>query len=295
MPTEILTADQYLTEDWHQLRRNGISASEVAVVMGLSPFMTPFALYHNKVGDWRTPVTEAMEMGHKLEPFVADLLAERLGDSHVLTKVGTWQADYPKWALATPDRLAQNEMGDENVELKSTTVFDGWGPDESDEVPVHYQCQAQWQMLCTDTAVTHFGVLFKGSHFRHYTLPRSDADINIMVAKGKEFMARLRYKNPPPVDEGASTLAVLKHLHPEVDPDETVMIPADLAREYREAHNDTLAAESRKSAAENRIRYLAGSAKRIVDEDGVAVATRSVYQRRGYAVQPTTIDQLRSA
>ena len=37
--------------DWLTARRQGITASEIAIVMGLSPYSSPFALYHRKTGD----------------------------------------------------------------------------------------------------------------------------------------------------------------------------------------------------------------------------------------------------
>jgi hypothetical protein len=145
-------------------------------------------------------------------------------------------------------------------------------------------------MLCTGTFETHVGVLFKGNHFRHYVVPRDSDDINTMVAKGREFMQRLTHNNPPPIDEGASTLAALKHMNPSIDPDETVMVSKEIADAYRAAVADLSDAKARKRAAESRLRYLMGSAARAVDEDGLALASRSIFERQG-----TTVDQLRSA
>jgi putative phage-type endonuclease len=300
MPTEILTADQYLSEDWHQLRRNAISASEIAAVLGISPWATPFSLFYAKRDDWRTPVTEKMRMGHLLEPIVADLLCERLcqlgGGSELLANTGTWRSGAHDWALATPDRLRTSTYGGpvENVELKTTEGYDDWGPDESDEIPVYYRAQVQWQMYCTELQTTQVGVLFRGNHFRHYTVERDDADIELMVKKAEEFMGRLWNNTPPPIDDGQATLDTLKRLHPELT-DETVMISNELAREWREVQDDLSEAKSRKRSVENRIRYLLGSGNRVVDSNGDPVLTRQVFDRKGYEVSPTTIDKLASA
>jgi putative phage-type endonuclease len=303
MPTEILTADQYLTEDWHQLRRSAISASEIAAVMGISPWSSPFALYYQKKDDWRAPVTEAMEMGHRLEPIVAELLAERLeqqGYFFTMLQTGTWQADNPEWALATPDRLlfwSPNDGNDhtENVELKSTTVYDDWGPDESDEIPVHYRAQVQWQMYCTGLQRTHVGVLFKGNHFRHYVIDRDETDIESMLTAADLFMQRLRTNTPPPVDGSEATLDTLRRLHPDLV-DEDVTLPQHLIREWREASNDLTAAKARKELLANEIRAVLGAAARGIDgSTGEVVVSRQVFDRKGYTVEPCTIDQLRSA
>jgi putative phage-type endonuclease len=276
-----------------------VSASEISAVLGISPWATPFSLYYQKKDDWRVPVTEAMEMGHRLEPVVADLLEERLGLQQGIFSMlpaGTWQADNPEWALATPDRLLEWEDSiRQNVELKTTTVYDGWGPDETDEIPVHYRAQVQWQMLCTDTTRTHVGVLFRGNHFRHYVVDRDETDIQSMLAAADLFMQRLRDGSPPPVDGSEAALDTLKRLHP--DPvDEDVTLPQHLIREWREASNDLTAAKARKELLANEIRAVLGAAARGIDgSTGEVVVTRQVFDRKGYTVEPCTIDQLRSA
>lgn len=306
MPTEILKADQYLTEDWHKLRLNAISASEIAAVMGILPpsWGSAFSLYYAKKDDWRVPVTEPMEMGHRLEPVVADLLDERLaqttGDYFEMQKTGTWQADNPEWALATPDRLlfwSPNDGNDhvENVELKTTTVYDDWGPDGTDEIPVHYRAQVQWQMLCTGTTRTHVGTLFKGNHFRHYVVDRDDNDIDAMVAAGEQFMRRLRTGTPPPIDGSEATLDTLRRLHPDLV-DEDVTLPQHLIRQWREASNDLTAAKARKELLANEIRAVLGSAARGIDGvTGDVVVTRQRFEVGEYTVKASTRDQLRSS
>jgi predicted phage-related endonuclease len=244
-----------------------------------------------------------MEMGHRLEPIVAELLAERLeqqGYFFTMLQTGTWQADNPEWALATPDRLlfwSPNDGNDhtENVELKSTTVYDDWGPDESDEIPVHYRAQVQWQMYCTGLQRTHVGLLFKGNHFRHYVIDRDETDIESMLTAADLFMQRLRTNTPPPVDGSEATLDTLRRLHPDLV-DEDVTLPQHLIREWREASSDLTAAKARKELLANEIRAVLGAAARGIDgSTGEVVVARQVFDRKGYTVEPCTIDQLRSA
>ena len=300
MPTEILKADQYLTEDWHQLRRNSISASEIAAVMGLSPWATPFSLYWAKKDDWREPETEAMKMGLKLEPIVADLLWDRIAnneqDHHFeLAETGTWQADNPTWALATPDRLLRWSNGsEEDVELKTSSTLDGWGPDESDEVPVYYRCQVLWQLFVLGLNRAHIGVLFRGNHFRHYIIDRDDNDIRTMVQAAERFMLRLTTQTPPPVDGSEATLDTLKRLHPTLS-DHDAMLPAELVREWQEAVSDLKQAKARKALVENSVRLAIGDAARAVDPDGNTVLLRQVFDVPEYTVRASTRDQLRSA
>src|SRR6185312_4166755 len=57
-------------ERWHELRRAGVTASEIAVVMGLSKLNSPFNLYWSKVNGWATEDNEIMAAGRHLEPTI---------------------------------------------------------------------------------------------------------------------------------------------------------------------------------------------------------------------------------
>ena len=98
--------------EWLEARRQGVTASEIAAVMGLSPASQdgPYALYHRKTGTL-PPIedNDAMERGRVLEPYIAEKFAQRRpelvvdGDGRQLYA----HPDRP-WQMATPDRLVQD-------------------------------------------------------------------------------------------------------------------------------------------------------------------------------------------
>src|SRR5258708_33425854 len=64
--------------EWLEARRRGITASEIAAVMGLSPYSSPYALYHQKTGDLPgEEENDAMRPGSYMQGFVAYRFAER--------------------------------------------------------------------------------------------------------------------------------------------------------------------------------------------------------------------------
>ena len=73
---KVLVSTENLTEqEWLAYRRRGIGGSDVAAILGISPFRTARDLYDDKLnialavddaGNW-----VALEMGHLLEPLVA--------------------------------------------------------------------------------------------------------------------------------------------------------------------------------------------------------------------------------
>ena len=70
-------------EEWLGYRRQGIGGSDVAGIMGISPFRTARDVYYDKLNI--APVEEepgnwvALEVGTLLEPLVARIFAEKTG------------------------------------------------------------------------------------------------------------------------------------------------------------------------------------------------------------------------
>lgn len=81
---KVLVSTEALTEqEWLTYRRQGIGGSDVAAILGISPFRTARDLYDDKLniasaaddaGNW-----VALEMGHLLEPLVARIFAKKPG------------------------------------------------------------------------------------------------------------------------------------------------------------------------------------------------------------------------
>ena len=302
--------------DWLEARRHGITASEIAVVMGLSPYSSPFALYHQKTG--MLPGQDdsmAMALGRHLESFVADRFAERFpqfsihGDGRALHA----REDRP-WQMATPDRLLAEGGGWQQdgpglfsnqfpaltavLECKTAGSYDGWGDDGSDVIPVHYRCQVLWQMDVLGVTTGFVAALFLHSRqLRVYeltldTLARSD--LYLMRQAASEFLERIAYGDPPDIDWRPATTDALKHLHPSVD-DVDVPVRRMPIIQYQAACKAYKAAEERKKLAENRLRQLLGNGHRIVSwHTGEVIARRDVYDLPAKTItrKACTVDRL---
>ena len=153
-------------DDWLEWRRNGIGASEVAGVLGLSPWQSPWSIWAEKTG--LIPgagVTEAMEFGLMAEVMLKQYFEKRTG----LYVAGeqTWCAKPgDEWMRCTVDGFVldpevSGRPPDTFDLAASTAVYEAKTTSEPpwDEVPTHYACQAQWQMAVTGMPVCWFGVL----------------------------------------------------------------------------------------------------------------------------------------
>ena len=83
-PEQVVDISTLSREQWLAFRRLGIGGSDVAAIMGISPFVTSRDLYYDKIGV--TPAIEepvancvAKEFGHRLEDLVAEFFSKKTG------------------------------------------------------------------------------------------------------------------------------------------------------------------------------------------------------------------------
>ena len=304
-------------EAWLAARRKGIGASEIAAVLGISPWESPFSLFWRKVQGWDFEPSAEMEWGNRLEPAVAQKYAD--ANPGVALVAGELMTGHEPWMLATPDRLVRelcsctpedcdwdNGYGvcrvcegwgyrptSRVLELKTAHSADGWGEPGTSDIPVHYRAQVQWQMAVVDVEWADLAVLIGGSDYREYTVLRDEKDIAVMVEAGRRFMARIEAGDPPPLDDHHATLATVKRLHPDLD-DTEAQIPPDIAAGYRRACAMERTAKRVKARYETRLRDAMGRARRATS-GGTFVASRSIYEVDGHTVKAHTVDRLNPA
>jgi len=282
---------------WLAARRKGIGASEIAAVLGISPWESPFSLFWRKVQGWDFEPSAEMEWGNRLEPAVA----QKYADAHPEYEFGDGHLDehpFHPWMLATPDRYVWlvdkptlNIHG--LLELKTAHSADGWGEPGTSDIPVYYRAQVLWQMAVVDVEWADLAVLIGGSDYREYTVFRDEKDIAVMVEAGRRFMARIEAGDPPPLDDHHATLATVKRLHPDLD-DTEAQIPPDIAAGYRRACAMERTAKRVKARYETRLRDAMGRARRATS-GGTFVASRSIYEVDEHTVKAHTVDRLNPA
>lgn len=279
---------------WHELRAGGVTASEIAAVMGISPYESPFSLYWRKVNGWQFEGNEYTRAGQHLEASIADWWLFEHGAQADLTTMhaGLYANPERPWQLATPDRIVIDIWGKDVALLECKWVahsWDGWGEPGTGDIPVHYRAQCLWQLDVMGLDEVHVAALGPGG-FRSYLVRRDEADLKLMRDAGAEFYRRLVEQDPPPLDSHTATLGALKRLHPSVE-DGEVEVAVDLAEAYRKARAEKAAAEARVDGYEAQIRALLGNKRKAMCGKKL-VASRSVYERKPYSVGPGTVDKL---
>lgn len=314
MPAELLMTQADIDTDpeyWLSLRREGVTASEMAAVVGLAPpsWGSPFDLYHAKREGWIIEPSEAMEWGHFAEPWVAERFAREHPDLWIADG-GLYRSLDRPWQMATYDRLAYPEddapghrldaLGP--VQLKTAAILDPdeWGEPGTSAIPIHYRIQLLTEMDVGDYDTGWLPVMDNRHRVVTYVIHRADyeEDIAYLRDAGLAFMERLRNGDEPEVDWTPATATALRRLHPELQ-DLEVAIPLGLARKWRNAAKAKARAEQRMDLCRNQIMQRMGPAKYAVVAgltgkrgQPVKLATRVKYYQEPHEVRGFPVDKL---
>ena len=119
------TADERI--DWLTWRRSGLGASDIAGVLNLSPWASPFSVWASKIDDTTDDRdSPAMEFGRRAEVMVAPWFTDRTG-LHVIGEQARCTHRDDTWKLCTVDGFVtegpNSSIGDALgvLEIKTTS------------------------------------------------------------------------------------------------------------------------------------------------------------------------------
>ncbi|MFI9204015.1 lambda-exonuclease family protein [Streptomyces sp. NPDC053048] len=194
------------TPEWEEARSGlVVTATEIAAIVGLSPWASPVSLWHRKAGtakDKPFAPTEAMVWGTRLEPVIAEAFAA--GHTDLLVhETGTWANRERNWQRATPDRIVTPMDGGPVtlLEIKTSRYGHGFGPSGTETIPVAYRCQVVWQLDTLGLDVAHVAVLIAGQDYREYTITRNEAEAAFLRAQAAAFLDSITAGTPPTGDD----------------------------------------------------------------------------------------------
>lgn len=277
--------------EWHAARRDGIGASEIAAVVGLSPFESAFSLWHRKAGNLPgpDPANPLFYWGHALEPLVAARFAELHPEWPHVIQVGTYRHAEREWQFANVDReLWPLRMSDQRslLEIKTTRYGDNWGPTGSDEIPVHVRCQVMQQMDVFSAPYAWVAVLIGGNDYREYKIPFDETDAAALREAGAAFWASLQTDDEPPIDASFATYEAVRDLHPDIDGEDVEVNPALYGR-YAATKADADSAADAHRQAKSELLAAIGTARRAL-VDGTPVLRRQPGRGGSVSLYPIT-------
>lgn len=150
-------------EEWLQKRRKCIGGSDVAAVIGLSPYSSAYDVWAAKVHDFRKATNEtATRLGTKLQRSIAELAFEDLRLEMESEEEFTRHSVYD-WAGATTDYVAKDARGRRVIVECKATYQSKWS-----EIPVWIQTQLAWQCFTKSIDFVYVPVLHASTSFEIY-------------------------------------------------------------------------------------------------------------------------------
>jgi len=179
---------------WLEERRRGVGGSDIAAIMGLSPFKTPYQVYQEKrkeVADWEG--NAATDWGKRMEPAIRQWYSDETGRSVRLPEKIMYHSKYP-FMLASLDGFTDDRRV---VEIKTSRISKGWGEPGTNEIPDYYVLQVQHYMVVTGFEVTDVPVSIGGGSPVLYEVPE-DKELQEMITDAcADFWQRVVDGRPP--------------------------------------------------------------------------------------------------
>lgn len=250
-------------ERWHAERLDGLGGSEIAAVLGLSPWDSRFSLWHRKAG-LASPQADSdrMAWGRFQEDSISRWWAAENLDWTV-RRTGMWRHTIRGWQFANPDRLALQGKRVRGIEVKIAGSGEGWGEPGTDEIPVYYRAQVLWYMDVLGLDEWIVLVSIAGQPPREY-LVRYDIDEALfMREEAQAFRASLELGERPDLDAHSTTYQVLRELHPDIDDIDISVDPA-IGEAYVTALEAHAIAEDAKAYATAALLDEMGTARRAI-------------------------------
>lgn len=186
-------------------RMRYIGGSDIAAIMGQSRWKTAYRLWAEKTGKIEMPDLSnnpAVEMGTRLEQFVADLFAEKTNKTVRKQSKMYTHKDYP-FMVAHVDRLITG--GDELLECKTCSAYklEEW----ENKIPKEYILQVIWYLGITGRKRGWIACLIGGQKFDYKCIDFDEELYNLMVEKAVKFWEMVQKDIPPViVPEDSETL-----------------------------------------------------------------------------------------
>ncbi len=263
-------------------RATYIGGSDVAAILGVSPWTTPFMLYQKKTGAHVEELTPSkrriLARGARWEPIVLEMMVDELTDRGHDVQVIAVNQRYqdPELPFLAAEIDAELIVDGEpvNGEMKTAGYFasGAWGDYDSDEVPIYYLAQVQHGLMIQPRRRTVVAAV-TGFDERPMIrwVDRDDETIAAIRAREIEFWQRIQSgEAPDPV-----TPEDVKWLYPK-DSGKTLEADDRLLEDVQHLSilkGDAKRMESRIELVTTRIKARMGAASALLGPNGKPIAT----------------------
>jgi putative phage-type endonuclease len=175
--------------EWLARRKECVTATDAAIILGIYPWKTPYYLYLQKL-DLAPPDEENINMREgKIKEEPARQCLEKKTELFFSPNV-VFHPDY-EWMMASLDGITLD--GQNICELKCPASY-------KPEIPDYYYAQMQHQLACSQAKKCYYFPYFQGDGEYVEVYPNKEYT-DSLISKEKEFLACLINKTPPPLTD----------------------------------------------------------------------------------------------
>lgn len=188
-------------------RTSYIGGSDVASILGISPWKSAYSLYLEKIGDLQQendPKKEKIfSRGKRLEPVVIEMLVDELKsrghEVEILERNKRYQhPEFPFLAceIDVELRIDGEEM---NGEIKTVHPFAAkdWGNEGTDEIPLYYTAQVAHGLMIKPRKRAIVAALIGADDLRIHFVDQDQELIDLIMKKEIAFWQRVQDRDPP--------------------------------------------------------------------------------------------------
>lgn len=276
------------TEEWLKLRSKDITSTDAAALFGLSPYITPFELWHRKKkGDVvEIEPNERMKWGTRLQDSIALGIAEDQ-KWEVQRRPGYERLPELRVGASFDFTILAGDGGNGLLEIKNVdplALRDGWlVEDEEVEAPPHIEMQVQHQLLVSGLPYAYIGALIGGN--RTVVIRREPAPeiIQSIVTRAEDFWASIDANKAPKPDFSKDSKFIAK-LYRDVRQGKVTNVEKDaeitsMIEAYRKHKTAIEEAESAREEIKARILTKLGDTEKAVGK-GFSISMGSVKESR---------------
>lgn len=162
---------------WHEWRRNKITASWVAAIMGEDPYRSRKKAWGQFVGLIpQDPDNYFMQHGRTMEPVARHAVENEMGTFYFPC---CYQSDIYEWAAASLDGISSD----------GTTVLEIKCPQRMpEEIKRAHWIQVQWQLMCVPEAKRAIICYYVDNHIKLFYVDKDPEYIEKMIEEAKKFL-----------------------------------------------------------------------------------------------------------
>lgn len=267
-------------EKWLSLRAPNVNSSQVAGLFGLSPYETPFTLYHRHAGNLVVHDeldAEAVKWGNRLERPIAEGIAEDRG----------WKIRKKSEYRFIPAERRGSSYDFEILGKPESAVFEiknvfgmafknQWTEDDAGELeaPPAMELQFQNEMDLADRGKLFCGALVSGNKAEVIERDRDESVIRAIQKAVKEHWERVDNRQPPPPDfRDLSAIQAMYH-----NPDAQILdasknpLLLELARDHKKYLEAEKCSEQAKKTVQAQLMTLIGNSCVKVEGAGYTIS-----------------------